>query len=170
MSTVERKMIHHSCHRTGFGFDSHVFGDTGTLVLGGVKFPGTPTLHGHSDGDALLHAVIDALLGAASLGDIGDMFPDTSKKSRGISSKILFEKALARVRAAGWSPAHVDVTILADTPRLGPSKLKLKKSLARALKLKPTAVSVKAKTQEGLHWFKNSGGIAVWAVATLVPS
>lgn len=156
-----------SLTRTGFGFDSHLFSDRGTLVLGGVKFSGTPTLRGHSDGDALLHAVIDALLGAAVLGDIGDMFPDSAKKLKGISSLKLLQQALQKVHGAGWAPEHVDVTVLANQPRLTPAKLKLKATLAKALGLKMEAVSIKAKTQEGLTWFESPGGIAVWAVATL---
>lgn len=156
--------------RTGFGFDSHAFGSAGTLVLGGIKFAGTPRLHGHSDGDALLHAVIDALLGAACLGDIGDMYSDKSKKLKGIASTKLLAGVLARVRKAGWNPSHVDVTVLADRPRLGTSKKKIKTALARALKISPSAVNIKAKTQEGLQLFDERGGIAVWAVASLESS
>ncbi len=153
--------------RTGFGFDSHLFAEDGALMLGALKFPGTPALRGHSDGDAVLHAVIDAILGAAALGDIGDMYPDTSKKLKGISSEKLLKGALVKVRKAGWKPAHVDATILADQPRLGPVKVKMKNKLAKLLGIKPTAVSIKAKTQEGLTLFRAPGGIAVWAVATL---
>ncbi len=153
--------------RTGFGFDSHLFSRRGTLALGGLPFKGTPALAGHSDGDAVLHAVIDALLGAAALGDIGDMFPDSSKKIKGISSRVLLQRALLRVRAAGFLPEHVDVTVVANKPRLGSLKLKMKNSLARDLKLPASSVNVKAKTQEGLTWFDSPGGIAVWAVATL---
>jgi 2-C-methyl-D-erythritol 2,4-cyclodiphosphate synthase len=156
--------------RTGFGFDSHLFSSRGVLALGGVPFRGTPALTGHSDGDALLHAVIDALLGAACLGDIGDMFPDTSKKLKGVSSRKLLQLALRRVRDAGFSPEHVDVTVLADTPRLGAAKMKMKRALANDLKLPPSAVNVKAKTQEGLALFRAPGGIAVWAVATIASS
>jgi 2-C-methyl-D-erythritol 2,4-cyclodiphosphate synthase len=159
-----------TCHRTGFGFDSHLFGETGTLILGGVKFPKTPALRGHSDGDAVLHAVIDALLGAAALGDIGDLFPDTAKKFKGADSRRLLETALKKVRHAGWMPAHVDITVLADSPRLGSSKQKMKSGIARSLGLKPAAVSIKAKTQEGLKLFIHPGGIAVWAIATLINS
>jgi 2-C-methyl-D-erythritol 2,4-cyclodiphosphate synthase len=156
-----------SITRTGFGFDSHLFSDRGTLVLGGLKFPGTPALRGHSDGDALLHAVIDALLGAAVLGDIGDMFPDNAKKLKGISSLKLLQQALQKIHGAGWAPEHVDVTVVANQPRLTPVKLKLKATLGKVLGLKMDCVSIKAKTQEGLTWFQSPGGIAVWAAATL---
>jgi 2-C-methyl-D-erythritol 2,4-cyclodiphosphate synthase len=153
--------------RTGFGFDSHAFGATGTLVLGGVRFPGTPALAGHSDGDALLHAVVDALLGAASLGDIGEFFPDTSKKYRGASSGLFVRETLAALKKNRCTPVHVDVTVVANKPKLMASKPKIKKTLARLLKLPPSAVNIKAKTQEGLTWFAAPGGIAVWAVATV---
>ncbi|MCG3206207.1 MAG: 2-C-methyl-D-erythritol 2,4-cyclodiphosphate synthase [Elusimicrobia bacterium] len=154
--------------RTGLGFDSHLFSNTGTLVLGGLKFSGVPQLRGHSDGDALLHAVIDALLGAACLGDIGDFFPDTSQKLRGISSGLLLKRVLKKIKQKGWIPAHVDVTVLANQPRLTPVKSKMKMKLALVLGVTKDAVSIKAKTQEGLTWFESPGGIAVWAVATVV--
>ncbi len=153
--------------RTGFGFDSHLFSSSGTLVLGGIKFKNMPILKGHSDGDAVLHALIDALLGAASLGDIGEMFPDTSSALKGIDSALLLKRAVDRVKKAGWTPEHVDVTILADDPRLSPVKEKMKKGLAKLLGMHASDVNVKAKTQEGLAIFKQPGGIAVWAVATL---
>lgn len=153
--------------RTGFGFDSHLFSKSGTLILGGVKFPGTPQLKGHSDGDALFHAVIDAYLGAAVLGDIGEFFPDTDKKWKGADSAKMMREVTARVKKAGYQPLHVDVTILANKPKLNSMKAKLKLSLARWGGLKPSQVNIKAKTQEGLTMFKSPGGIAVWAVATL---
>ena len=157
-------------YRTGFGFDSHAFDRKGSLMLGGVRFDGVPRLKGHSDGDALLHAVIDALLGAAALGDIGDMFPDTSKKLKSISSEKMLRAAMTRLRKSSWSPTHVDVTVLANEPRLAPVKIKMKTKLAKLLGLKAEAVSIKAKTQEGLTLFQSPGGIAVWVVATIVPS
>src|SRR5438128_2209944 len=113
------------CHRTGFGFDSHAFGSRGTLTLGGVRFPGTPKLEGHSDGDALLHAVIDALLGAAAAGDIGEIFPDTAAAYRGISSRRLLAAAYRRVQKAGFLALHIDVTVVADKPRLGSAKARI---------------------------------------------
>jgi len=156
--------------RTGIGFDSHAFSDGGTLMLGGVKFDGIPALKGHSDGDALLHAVIDALLGAAGQGDIGQLFPDTSPEIKGLSSSKMLAGALDRVRAAGFAPVHVDVVVVAERPKLAPSREKIVSSLSRALGLSGTDVSVKGKTPEGLAWFGKGGGIAVWASATLVPS
>ncbi len=155
--------------RTGFGFDAHDFSRSGPLVLGGVSFSGVPRLRGHSDGDALLHALIDALLGAACLGDIGDLFPDTDKKFKGIDSRKLLAEALRRVRRAHFKPIHVDVTVVADKPRLSSHKTALRGTLAALLSLPLSSVSVKAKTSEGTRLLRARGGIAVWAVATLVP-
>jgi 2-C-methyl-D-erythritol 4-phosphate cytidylyltransferase/2-C-methyl-D-erythritol 2,4-cyclodiphosphate synthase len=156
--------------RTGFGFDSHSFSAAGTLVLGGLSFAGTPALKGHSDGDALLHAVIDALLGAAVLGDIGELFPDTDARFKGADSRRLLAAAMERVRDAGFVPAHVDVTVVAEHPRLAPRKAELRAALAGLLGLPTDRVSVKGKTPEGLTLFAPPGGVAVWAVATVVPA
>lgn len=150
--------------RTGFGFDSHLFGLKGTLVLGGVHIKGMPALAGHSDGDALVHAVIDALLGAASLGDIGEMFPDTSKKTKGLSSLVMLTKALKKARLSHWVPVHVDVTVVAEKPKLFFFKKKIGELLAKYMNLPVSAINIKAKTPEGLTWFRSPGGIAVWAV------
>jgi 2-C-methyl-D-erythritol 2,4-cyclodiphosphate synthase len=154
--------------RTGIGFDSHVFSGAGTLMLGGVAFPGVPALQGHSDGDALIHAVVDALLGAAGAGDIGQLFPDTSAQFKGIASLKMLAVALDRVRSAGFAPTHVDVVVVADRPKLAPSREKISAAIAQVLGLKPADVSVKGKTQEGLSWFSGSvGGIAVWATVNI---
>jgi 2-C-methyl-D-erythritol 2,4-cyclodiphosphate synthase len=159
-----------SCHTTGIGFDSHAFGSEGTLKLGGIEFPGTPALTGHSDGDALIHAVIDALLGAACMGDIGEHFPDTSPEWKGAASGLMLQAVAAKLRATGVRPAHVDVTIVADRPRLSAVRDQMRTSLSRLLIISPESVSVKAKTQEGLSWFGATGGVAVWAVATVTSS
>lgn len=156
-------------HRTGFGFDSHAFGSDGTLVLGGVSFSGTPALKGHSDGDVLLHALIDALLGAAGLGDIGEMFPDSSAANKGISSLEMLSGVMKRLSDAGFQPLHVDVTVGADKPKLTPAKEIIREKISTVTGLSKDRISIKAKTQEGLSWFANSGGIVVWAVATVTP-
>ncbi len=153
--------------QTGFGFDSHSFARSGTLVLGGRKFPGVPALKGHSDGDALLHALIDALLGAAALGDIGQLFPDTNKSIKGISSRVMLREALARLKKSGFGPTHVDVTVLAERPRMSPVNLEIREIISNLLHLPLQSISLKAKTPEGLNFFKAPGGIAVWAVATV---
>src|SRR5688572_10557663 len=98
--------------RSGIGFDSHAFSSEGTLMLGGIAFPGTPALKGHSDGDALLHAVIDALLGACALGDIGMLFPDTDPAIKGMSSASMLSAALKKIRGAGFAPVNVDVVVV----------------------------------------------------------
>lgn len=153
--------------QVGFGFDSHLFSRSGVLVLGGVRFAACPALKGHSDGDALLHAVVDALLGAGSLGDIGRLFPDSDKTNKGLDSRVMVKKAVALLKSKRWRPAHVDVTVLADRPRLSAAGARIKLELGRLLGLPTAQVSVKAKTQEGLNLFKKPGGIAVWAVATV---
>lgn len=154
--------------RVGIGFDSHVFSHQGTLMLGGLRIPKMAALKGHSDGDAVLHAVIDALLGAASLGDIGDHFPDSSQKLKGVSSALLLKKILKLISKKGFLPVHVDITIVANKPRFTPIKLKMRKQLSRMIGLPVENVSIKAKTLEGLNWFKPQEGIAVWAVASMI--
>jgi 2-C-methyl-D-erythritol 2,4-cyclodiphosphate synthase len=153
--------------QTGFGFDSHLFGRSGTLILGGLRFPGHPALKGHSDGDALLHAVVDALLGAGTLGDIGRFFPDTDPSTKGLSSRVMVKKAVSRLKAEGFSPVHIDVTVVLEKPKLSQHSLEIRKILAEILHLPLKQVSVKAKTPEGLNLFKSPGGVAVWAVATV---
>lgn len=153
--------------RSGIGFDSHAFSGGGTLMLGGVAFPGVPALKGHSDGDALLHAVIDALLGACALGDIGQLFPDTDPALKGTSSLAMLAAALNRVRAAGYSPVNVDVVVVADRPKLAPARERMCAAVATAIGVEPGAVSIKGKTQEALRWFDDAGGVAVWATATV---
>jgi 2-C-methyl-D-erythritol 2,4-cyclodiphosphate synthase len=155
--------------RTGVGFDAHDFSDSGTLRLGGVEFSGVPALKGHSDGDALLHAVTDALLGAGALGDIGELFPDTDPKIKGISSVVMLQKALEKLTTAGWRPVFVDTIVVADRPKITPVKANLKKSVAAALGLKPEQVNVKAKTSEGTRLLSEKGGIAAWAAVTVEP-
>lgn len=153
----------------GLGFDSHAFGDTGVLKLGGITFAGIPALRGHSDGDALLHAVIDAVLGGASAGDIGEFFPDTSHAWKGASSLRMLKLALDKTHSRGRKVAHLDITVVANAPRMGPHKMKIRKKISKATGLPIEAVNLKAKTQEGLAWFRAPGGIAVWAIATMVP-
>lgn len=157
----------HDGDRAGFGFDAHDFSSGGTLVLGGVTLPGAPRLRGHSDGDALLHAIIDALLGAAGLGDIGEMFPDTKKSIKGISSRVMLKKALAKIKAAKFSIVHVDTVVIADEPKITPVKKKIRARIAADLGISPRSVNIKAKTSEGTRFLSESGGIAAWAVATL---
>jgi 2-C-methyl-D-erythritol 4-phosphate cytidylyltransferase/2-C-methyl-D-erythritol 2,4-cyclodiphosphate synthase len=132
--------------RTGIGHDAHPFGPGEPLRLGGVEIPGAPRLHGHSDGDVVLHAVADALLGAAGLGDLGRSFPADASTPIGIDSRELLAAVVARLADAGWQPAGVDLTIVALRPRLGDHLDAMRDAIAGAVGLAPDAVSVKAST------------------------
>jgi 2-C-methyl-D-erythritol 2,4-cyclodiphosphate synthase len=153
--------------RIGHGYDIHRFGDAGALVLGGVRFPRSPALLGHSDGDAVLHAVADALLGAAALGDIGSIFPPGDPATRGADSASLLGEIVARVRGSGWAPANVDVTVIAERPRIGPRVAEMRARIAGILGVDPACISVKGKTNEGLDSTGRGEAIAVHAVALL---
>jgi 2-C-methyl-D-erythritol 2,4-cyclodiphosphate synthase len=154
--------------RVGIGYDSHRFAEGRPLVLGGVVVPYARGLTGHSDADALTHAVIDAMLGAAKAGNIGRLFPDSDPRYKDADSIALLRAALARVRERGWTPAQLDATIVAEAPKLEPHVDAMERRLAAELDLDPLAVSVKAKTNEGLDAVGRGEGIVVMAVATLV--
>ena len=153
--------------RAGVGFDSHRFDETRPLVLGGVCIPDAPGLKGHSDGDAVAHAVTDAVLGAAGLGDIGAMFPDTDPAHEGADSIGLLAAAVRRLRARGFRVGNVDVTVIAEQPRIGPHAAAMRERLAGALDVRPSHVSIKGKSNEGLGWIGRGEGLAVMAVATV---
>jgi 2-C-methyl-D-erythritol 2,4-cyclodiphosphate synthase len=136
--------------RIGEGWDSHVLVAGRRLVLGGVEIPHTHGLLGHSDADALCHAVTDALFGAAALGDIGHHFPDTDAQYKGADSLALLAEASRRVRAAGWQVGNVDATVMAQAPRLAPHVPAMRQRIAHAVGVALDQVSVKAKTAEGL--------------------
>jgi 2-C-methyl-D-erythritol 2,4-cyclodiphosphate synthase len=153
--------------RVGFGFDVHRLVEGRPLILCGIKVPHEKGLLGHSDADVALHALIDALLGAAGLGDIGQHFPDTDEKYRGISSLKLLEETLVKVKKAGFSLGNVDLTIVAQRPRLSPHIPKMRTKLAEALGLPESAVNIKAKTTEGLGFCGREEGIAAYAVVLL---
>ena len=158
--------------RVGLGFDVHPFADEGTLVLGGVKLQG-PALAGHSDADAVTHAVADALLGAVGLPDLGSLFPADDDRYRDASSIRLLRDVAARVAAAGWRLANIDVVVAAERPALAPHVRAMTSNLSNALVAlfpEPGAqrlVSVKPKRGEGLGAVGRGEGIAVWAVALL---
>ena len=154
--------------RVGLGYDSHRFEAPGPLLLGGVKIPFDKHLHGHSDGDAVCHALTDAVLGAASLGDIGEMFSDRDPKNAGRNSIEMLRLAVDRVRAKGLTVAHADVTIIAEAPRMGEHREAMRQRLTGALGVAVDAISVKAKTNEGMGWIGRGEGIACIAVVTLV--
>ena len=153
--------------RCGIGYDSHRFGGEGLLVLGGVEIPGEPALHGHSDADVVAHAVTDAVLGAAGLGDIGEHFPDDDPQFAGADSIALLAHALEAVKTPGWRVVNVDVSVLAERPRLGPFKAPMAQQLAGALGVAADAVNVKAKTNEGMGFVGRGEGIAALAVAQI---
>jgi 2-C-methyl-D-erythritol 2,4-cyclodiphosphate synthase len=149
--------------RVGMGFDVHPFDDGDKpLLLGGVRFDGSRGLHGHSDGDVITHAVIDALLGAAGLGDIGQHFPDTDPALAGADSIVLLERAAAAVRDAGWTPVNVDCSVVLDAPKLAPRRDEMQARLSAAA---GADVTIKGKRPEGLGALGRGEGIAAWAVA-----
>ena len=154
--------------RIGHGFDVHRFGGAGPCILGGVKVPYEQGLIAHSDGDVLLHALCDALLGALALGDIGHLYPDSSDKFLNIDSRILLRDTYARIKALGWKVGNIDVTVLAQAPKLAPYELKMREHIAADLETDLDAVSVKATTTEKLGFVGRKEGIAVEAVALLV--
>ncbi len=153
--------------RVGFGDDAHPFGPGSPLALGGIDHPGAPRLHGHSDGDVALHAIADALLGAAGLGDLGRLFPADGRTPRRIASSSLLGTVVARLAEAGYRPATVDLTIVAGRPRLGSRLDDIRARIAALLGLDPAAVNVKASSGN-LSGFEGAGrGIAARAVATI---
>jgi 2-C-methyl-D-erythritol 2,4-cyclodiphosphate synthase len=153
--------------RVGIGYDSHPFADGGPLVLGGVTIPAEVRLRGHSDGDAVAHAITDAILGAVGQGDIGVLFPDTDPANAGRDSIDMLREAVSSVSAAGWRVQQVDVTVVAERPRIAPYRAAMSTALARALGIPPADVSVKGKTNEGMGWIGRGEGLAALAVATL---
>jgi 2-C-methyl-D-erythritol 2,4-cyclodiphosphate synthase len=152
----------------GVGYDSHRFEPGGPLILGGVHIAVDFSLHGHSDGDAVAHAVTDAVLGAAALGDIGAMFPDTDPANRGANSILMLQEAVTRVAEAGWSVGNVDVTVMTESPKLSPYREDMRVKLAEALSVDVSRVSVKAKSNEGMGFVGRGEGLACIAVALLV--
>ena len=154
--------------RLGFGYDSHRFTDRRPLLLGGVLIPDSPGLEGFSDGDAVAHAVTDALLGAAALGDIGTHFPPGIEDWRDADSMDLLRRSVDMIHRSGFRVGNVDLTIICEHPRIGPSALAIRQSLARALSIEESAVSVKGKSNETMGWEGNREGLAVHAVALLV--
>lgn len=155
--------------RVGQGLDLHPYSDDPErpLVLGGVTFPGERGLAGHSDADVVAHAVTDALLGAAGLGDIGQHFPDTDPALAGADSLDLLRRAVADVRAAGWAPANVDCTVVLDRPKLAPVRAELERNLSEAV---GAPVTVKGKRSEGLGALGRGEGALCLAVALVVAS
>jgi len=157
-----------SLYRTGIGYDVHRTDPSRTLMLGGIPIEGAPFgLAGHSDADVVLHAVADACLGAAALGDIGQHFPDTDPVWKDADSGQLLERVMELLSAGGWSVVNVDVTVIAEAPRLAPHVPRMRQRLSELLNCPEDAASVKATTHEGLGPLGRAEGIAAQAVVTI---
>jgi 2-C-methyl-D-erythritol 2,4-cyclodiphosphate synthase len=154
--------------RVGVGYDSHRFAPGGPLVLGGVRIESDVHLHGHSDGDAVCHAVTDAILGAAAMGDIGAMFSDTDSDNAGRDSIEMLGLAVERVRRAGWRVGQLDVVVVAESPKLAPHREQMRARVASATGVDPADLSIKGKTNELMGFVGRGEGIACIATATIV--
>ncbi|MEJ5862184.1 2-C-methyl-D-erythritol 2,4-cyclodiphosphate synthase [Pseudomonas farsensis] len=155
--------------RIGHGYDVHRFADGDFITLGGVRIPHKFGLLAHSDGDVLLHALSDALLGAAALGDIGKHFPDTDPQFKGADSRVLLRHVVGVVRNKGWKVGNVDATIVAQAPKMAPHIETMRQRIAEDLQVDLDQVNVKATTEEKLGFTGREEGIAVHAVALLLP-
>ena len=153
--------------RVGIGHDTHRLGPNRPLLLGGVKIDHARGLEGHSDADVVLHALTDALLGAAGLGDIGDAYPDINPANKDRDSRFFLEETLARLNQAGWRVVNLDVIVFAQEPKLGPVKSDIRRSLAELLRLDLAAVNVKAKTGERVGHIGRAEAIACQAVVLI---
>ncbi|HTN34575.1 MAG TPA: 2-C-methyl-D-erythritol 2,4-cyclodiphosphate synthase [Marinobacter sp.] len=156
--------------RIGQGFDVHAFGDGDAITLGGISIPHSQGLKAHSDGDVLLHALADALLGAMALGDIGHFFPDTSDEWAGADSRDLLRRVMARIHDEGYAVLNVDTTIIAQAPRMAPHIESMRLNIAEDLGIAVNRVSVKATTCERLGFIGRNEGIACQAVCLLKPA
>ena len=156
--------------RIGHGYDVHCFADGDFITLGGVHIPHTFGLLAHSDGDVLLHALSDALLGAAALGDIGKHFPDTDPQFKGADSRVLLRHVVGIVQAKGWKVGNIDATIVAQAPKMAPHIETMRQLIAEDLQVELDQVNVKATTTEKLGFTGREEGIAVHSVALLLPA
>ena len=154
-------------YRAGFGYDAHRLVEDRPLILGGITVPYEKGLAGHSDADVLLHALIDAVLGAAGLGDIGTHFPSSDPSLEGISSVDMLERSMALVWERGWRVVNVDATVVAQRPRLSPHAPAMKEAMARILRVEPERVNVKSKTTDGLGFTGAGEGMAAYCAAML---
>ena len=154
--------------RVGIGYDIHKLVNGRRLVIGGVSIPAKKGLLGHSDADVLIHAIIDALLGAASLGDIGEHFPDTDKRYKGISSGILLKETAKLIKRRSYSINNIDAVIILENPKLSRYKEKMADTIANILGVSNSKVNIKAKTNEGLDSVGKGKAIAAYAIAMLV--
>ena len=164
LSSTERKII----MRIGFGYDVHAFAENRKLILGGVDIPHSVGLLGHSDADVAVHAIMDALLGAAALGDIGKHFPDTDPEYKGADSLILLSKTNQILKDAGFSINNIDCTIAAQVPKLAPFIEKMRENISNALGTDISCISIKATTTEKLGFEGRKEGISAYAVCTIL--
>jgi len=153
--------------RIGHGYDVHQFADGRKCIIGGVEIPYEKGLLGHSDADVLLHAVSDALLGAAALGDIGGMFPDSDDAFLGADSLVLLQQVVDRLRENGWKVGNIDATIIAQAPKMAPYIPAMRENIAKACSVDPSAVNVKATTEEHLGFTGRKEGVSAHAVALI---
>ncbi|MBV2235685.1 MAG: 2-C-methyl-D-erythritol 2,4-cyclodiphosphate synthase [Sterolibacterium sp.] len=153
--------------RVGQGFDVHAFADDRKLILGGVEIPHVRGLLGHSDADVLLHAITDAVLGAAGMGDIGRLYPDSDPAYAGVDSRVLLRGALAAVKKVGWRVVNVDATLIAQEPKIAPYAAAMQANIAADLDISLAAVNIKGKTTERLGFVGRAEGIAAEAVVLL---
>lgn len=153
--------------RVGIGVDAHAFSEGAALVVGGVDIPGEAGLAGHSDGDVVAHALVDALLGAAALGDIGSFFPSDEAEWEGASSLLFLERAVAAVREAGFELVNADCVLIGERPRIAPLRAEMEQRLAGALGVEAGQVTVRATTTDGLGFTGRGEGLAAQAVALL---
>ncbi len=154
--------------RIGVGYDSHRFDPSRPMVLGGIRIPDSPGLSGHSDGDAVAHAVIDAILGAASAGNVGSHFPPGEEEWKGADSMDLLRRSVSILQEAGYEPSNIDVVVVTEEPKIGPVSQAMALALSDALGIPEGACSVKGKTNEGMGWIGAGEGLAVHAVALVV--
>lgn len=153
--------------RVGTGYDSHRFAEGRELVLGGIRIPDHPGLLGHSDGDAVAHALIDAILGAAAAGNVGSHFPPSDDAFKNADSMELLRRAVEVLEARNYQVVNVDVTVVCESPRIGPWADAMRQRLGEILRVGPSAVSVKGKSNEGMGWIGRGEGLAVHAVALI---
>jgi len=153
--------------RVGHGFDTHAFTGGRPLILGGINIPFEKGLAGHSDADVIIHAVMDALLGAAGLGDIGRHFPDTDSQYANISSKVLLEKVVTLIEEQHYYIGNIDITVIAQKPKISPYIAEMQEALAPVLKIPAESISIKATTTEKMGFLGREEGIAVFATALI---
>ncbi|HEY6218855.1 MAG TPA: 2-C-methyl-D-erythritol 2,4-cyclodiphosphate synthase, partial [Gemmatimonadaceae bacterium] len=153
--------------RIGLGYDSHRFAKPGPLVLGGISIPFDQRLEGHSDGDAIAHAITDAVLGAAGAGDIGEMFSNLDAANKGRNSIEMLKLAVSRVKSVGWHVQQVDVVVVTEQPKIAEHRDEMQRALAFALQIKPGDISIKGKSNEKMGWIGRGEGLGCMAIAVI---